>query len=369
VSSPEEYEVVVAGGGPAGAAAALCLTRTGHRVLLADSAHPTGFKIGEALPPAARTLLQDLNVWQRFRQEEHLPCPGNLAAWGSAHLHSTEFLLDPNGPGWHLDRARFDSLLRTAARTAGVDVREQTLLRCHTQEQGGAWQLGLTDRHGHEKIRCRWVIDATGRRCAIARSCGARRQRRDALIGLFVRLRPTPHACGRQDRDARTLIEAAPDGWWYTALTPNGHRVLTYLTDADLIYPSLHTPAGYLALLDQTHHLRHYMSAHGYTFETTPRGAPAQSSWLEPPIGEGWLAVGDAAISFDPLSAQGILTALFTGMTAGRALHAHLTGDRGALTAYRARLIAINAAYLRNRTTFYRLERRWPHHIFWSRRC
>ena len=55
-------------------------------------------------------------------------------------------------------------------------------------------------------------------------------------------------------------------------------------------------------------------------------------------------------------------------MTAGQALHAHLTGDRDALTAYRARLIAISAAYQRNRTTFYRLERRWPQHTFWRRR-
>lgn len=363
MSSPEKYEVVIAGGGPAGAAAALCLARAGHRVLLADSADPAAFKIGESLPPAARTLLRDLDVWERFQQEGHLPCHGNLAAWGSADLSGTDFVFDPHGPGWHLDRARFDRFLRASARTAGARVREQAVIRHDQSWQDGVWQLGLTDQDGPARIRCTWVIDATGRRGAIARGRGARRQVRDALMGLFVRLDPAGH-----DRDARTLVEAAPDGWWYTALVPGGHRVLAYLTDADLIHPSLRTLDGYLELLDQTQHVRGCLATHGYVLTTKPRGAPAQSAWLEPALGGGWLAVGDAAISFDPLSSQGVLTALVTGITAGQALHAHLTGDQDALASYRARLTTIDAAYQQNRAMCYGLERRWLHRPFWRRR-
>ncbi len=73
-------------------------------------------------------------------------------------------------------------------------------------------------------------------------------------------------------------------------------------------------------------------------------------------------------MAFDPLSSQGILTALFTGMTAGQALHAHLTGDEDALTGYQAQLLAIRTAYHRNLTMTYALERRWPQHTFWRRR-
>lgn len=368
MESLDEYEVAVVGGGPAGAAAALCLTRAGHRVVLADSADPKAFKIGETLPPAARTLLHDLGLWAPFEQEGHLACPGNLAAWGSDQLQGTEFVFDPNGPGWHLDRARFDRFLRTEARAAGTDVRERTVVRHPVTQHDGSWRLELEDRHGHTTIRCRWVIDATGRRSAIARSQGAQRHREDALIGLFVRLHPDTHAGGRPDHDARTLIEATRQGWWYSALLPSGHRVLAYHTDADLIQSCSPTLGGYRTLLSQTRHLHQWITTHGHTLDTTPRGAPAQSCWLQPPLGPGWLATGDAAMAFDPLSSQGILTALFTGMAAGQALHAHLAGDEDALTAYGAQLLAIRAAYRRNLTMTYGLERRWPQQPFWRRR-
>ena len=68
--------------------------------------------------------------------------------------------------------------------------------------------------------------------------------------------------------------------------------------------------------------------------EDRPRGADAGSARLDRFVGDGWVAAGDAALSFDPLSSQGMLTALYTGMKAGQALSAHLAGDGGALEAY-----------------------------------
>ena len=82
--------------------------------------------------------------------------------------------------------------------------------------------------------------------------------------------------------------------------------------------------------------------------ESAPRGAAAHSARLEHFHGAGWLAVGDAALAFDPLSSQGLLTALFTGMEAGNALHAHLSGDADAVGRYGLRLATIYEAYLRN---------------------
>ena len=63
---------------------------------------------GESLVPAARNILLELGMWERFLGSGHVPCYGNVAAWGSSELVAMDFIRSPYGHGWHLDRTRFD---------------------------------------------------------------------------------------------------------------------------------------------------------------------------------------------------------------------------------------------------------------------
>lgn len=364
---PGPVDAVVAGGGPAGAVAALVLASAGRRVLLLDDGAPRpspggrdSFKIGESLPPAARPLLRDLGLLDGFLADGHPPSTGTYAAWGSGALHGISHLFDPDGHGWHLDRLRFDAFLRGAAVAAGAEPYRATVLahldgRLTVRERD-------TGTVGH--LRSRWTVDATGRRCVIGRRHG-HRHRQDRLVAVYSVFRDHP-----RDAEARTLVEAAPDGWWYTTPTPAG-RLVAHLTDPDLADPSLRTPRGFWRGITRTDHVRRRLDGYDPAGAPEPCWTPAHGLRVSPAAGPGWVAVGDAALAFDPLSSQGILSALHTGARAGQTVAACLADpDRtaAALADYTAFLDGIADAYRRNHAHAYGQERRWPAGPFWQRR-
>lgn len=358
-------QVVIAGGGPGGVAAALILVRQGRRVLLVDGAEDDGFRIGEAVPSAVRPLLRDLGVLDSFLADGHLPCYGNISIWGSDEPTASDFIFDVNGHGWHLDRARFDATLRDASRDIGAEVVSSTRL-IGAVRGGAGWRVTLTTRGAcDEEVLCDWLIDATGRRSAVARRVGASRLRDDILVAFYACFRATVAT----DRDSRTVVESAPDGWWYTALVPSGERVVAFLTDADLVdHAALLSTTGFAKWLDSSRYIRSLLLEHGYEAVGPVRGTDAGTARLDRVVGAGWAAVGDAAVSFDPLSSQGILTALFTGLRAGQAIDRALAGDPTELDRYVRRLDEIDRAYRRHHAAYYAAEGRWLDRPFWRRR-
>ena len=357
----EHVAAVVVGAGPAGAVAALTLARAGLSVWLLHRPARVPFQVGESLPPAATPLLADLGLLDTLAEDGHEPCYGTQSAWGGPLLRVTDFIHDPHGPGWRLDRPHFDGRLREAAGQAGAVLVAGEGVAQVGRDSDGWWGVA------GQAVAARWAVDATGRAAALARRQGAQRRQADRLVG-WVALFGAGDTEG-EDTDSTTLVEAAPDGWWYTARLPDGRRVAVFHTDADL--PAARqaaTAAGYRRLLGETQHIQARLAAYGAQPLLGPYMAAANSARLVPPVGDGWLAVGDAALAFDPLSSQGLLTALYLGMQAGEALAAHLGGVPTALDRYAAQVDAVYAAYEGRRLDYYGDERRWAERPFWRRR-
>ena len=362
------YDVAVLGGGLAGAATALALKQqeSGLRVALIEKGDYSAFRIGEALPPPTRRLLERLGVWDRFPGSLAVASYGTRAAWGSGRIQENAFIFSTYGRSWHVGRREFDAWLAGEAARAGAAVFPNVRGDAARLPQGdGYWVVALCQR-GREigELRARVVVDATGRQSTLARACGARHLVVDRLVGIAVR--------GRIDRscpglDSYTLVEACPDGWWYTATLPDGHLIGMFMTDADhLRRAAWRSVEEWRALAG-----RAPMTAERIACATAV-GAPvlcaASSQRLDHCAGDGWLAVGDAASTVDPLSSQGVMRALRSGIIAARAIGEHLAGSADALPAHHARLTKEYDAYLRTRAAYYAMESRWPESPFWRSR-
>jgi flavin-dependent dehydrogenase len=94
----------------------------------------------------------------------------------------------------------------------------------------------------------------------------------------------------------------------------------------------------------------------------------AHTQTLHPVVGRGWLAAGDAASTFDPLSGQGIFKALHSGILASYAILDWLKGQDGGLEIYSALQKAEFKQYLADWKSYYSLEQRWSDARFWKHR-
>ncbi len=359
-AGPERYDVAVLGGGPAGAAAALSLRqlRPALRVVLVEASRYTAWRVGETLSPGCRELLAGLGCWEAFLGEGFLESYGTRAAWGGGEIYDHEFLFSARGNGWHVDRARFDAMLCAAAQAAGAEILAETRFAGAERLDGG-WSLALRRRGDRQSIAASWVIDATGRTTAFAVRQGARRVAADKLVGVAVRFR----AAGS---DASTLVEAQPDGWWYSAALPESGLIVAWMSDADLVRrQGLSDRARWFQQLAQSRHT--VARVKEATAEAGPIVRAAHSQRLSAFGGDGWVAAGDAACTFDPLSSQGILKALRTGKIASFVALDGLEG-RASLARYERLLEAEYQQYLETRAGFYGEERRWPASPFWARR-
>ena len=368
-----DTDVAIIGAGVAGCTAALALSPK-YRVTLIDKSATPQARIGECLPPATRRILKRLNLLSLMEcsQHSHSECTGIKSYWGSAQPQYVDHLCNPDGNGWHLDRQKFEVDLRQVALQRGVSA---------------LWPLKIltseyTDKHWHlsaqaidplhsgrkHQVRAKFVIDASGRQSVFAKRQGAQKQAFDKLVACWATF-------ASANDTSMGIISATESGWWYCAPLPNNERVISLLTDSDLINTTLSKDPVFFSqqassnrvIADQLPKQCNDIALQGVV--------AANSTRLDQVAGKQWAALGDAAISFDPLSSQGMFNAMASAMQLSKLLEKlqiieHPSNEKSLQlkSIYSAQIDNVWKKYLAHKKLYYRQEQRWRNTPFWARR-
>lgn len=351
-------DVVIVGGGPAGAACALALARGGVSCALFERSPSPAWKAGEIIDARAQAPLRELGVWERFAALGYPRSAGTLSSWG-AGLSESSSAASAYGGGFLVERAEFESMLLAAALEAGASVVRGAHV-CDTRRETGRWRLRVRLAGAQSEVTTPLLVEAVGRGRSVVGA--GERTRIDSLTALVA----YPDAAEGEAPDLRFAVEATAHGWWYAAALPGRKSVVAFLTDADLL------PAGRAAR--ERFFRRQAQSSSlirarvgSKNLAGGPRVAAAMSGIRRTLNGEGWVALGDAAATYDPLAGTGVLTALTKGLALARLLLRETAAT--ALMQYAQAERAAFDDYLKLRQSVYGGERRWADVPFWRRRA
>lgn len=347
-------EVAIIGGGPAGIACAIMLAKANVRVCVIERQHGIPWKPGEIFDSRICIPLQHLGIWENFLQTQPIRASGTISSWGGEFIEKTA-MIDPFGGALFADRHSFEGLLRDVARKAGILLMEGTdLVRC--TRSVNRWQLDLSKGKQIFHLYTDYIIEANGRGKSYCER--GDRQDYDALVALMG------YADLPQNfRDLRFYLEAFDVGWAYAAPLPNQKIVIALLTDAYCLPKGKNNHQQFY--FDQVMHLA-LMRKLRLGSISSVQVVSAKSSIRKAISGDGWLAIGEAAATYDPITGWGVVSALEKGIMAAELLIKKGISQAGKY--YDEYEKARFEKYLHTRKTIYAQEQRWLGAPFWANR-
>lgn len=355
------------GAGVAGCATAIMLKQTLPQlhVRIIDKGLPVNNKksIGETLPPQSSQLLKQLGLWDRFLACNFLKSYGTSSTWGSGELYQNEFIYSPFGNGWHLDRNKFDHMIREEALSIGVKI-DFSVSLSDVIKNNNSWKIKckstITSRTAY---KAGFIIDATGRKAMLASKLGSDKLKVDKLVGYY-QFYPSKKTSSLGNG---ACVESDELGWWYSAGLPNNELVIGFMTDSDIGHDfQLKEHANLFSMLQNCQYTKQRVEQSQTKNEVIPIAASSQV--MSPIIGENWLAVGDAASTYDPISSSGIFKSLAMSRFAAYAIIDALKGNLLGFKRYKQMVEKDFEDYLKKRQKYYAEEKRFSSSTFWQRR-
>lgn len=327
-------DVVVIGGGPAGAVSALVLAQHGRSVLLLERESFPRFHIGESLLPYMTGLLDRIGLREVVESQGYVRKGGGEFIDPSNKKFFSEILradFSRQGEGRHdhafqVERAQFDQMLVKQAEKAGAKVllgaNVTDLIMANDRMTGVRYE-----REGQQReVSSKYVIDASGRAGRIAHRLKLRKTleklRMVALFRHYTGLDES-HNLGVEG-DIQVGVHA--DGWvWAIPLSKDTISVGTVMprdvlrasTPEEVFKEHVARVPRITARLTGTRSTMDLKVETDYCYHSDTVNGP------------GWVMVGDAGCFGDPMFSGGVLVAMTTAVEAAETIGAALD-DPGA---------------------------------------
>jgi flavin-dependent dehydrogenase len=317
-------DVIVVGAGPAGAATAILLCERGLDVLVVDRAKfPRPKLCGEYLSPESARILDRLGVLKTIDAAGATPLLGmRITAPDGTVLDARYRAIADRRPyrghAMALSRSVLDGILADRLRALPIDFREGVRVTDLVIDGDRVTGVEMLDAEGRrETVVAPLVIGADGRASVVAHRLGCRHPHRLQRIALVT------YVAGLADcRDVGEIFVDPPDYAILNPLAPD--RV-----NMSLVVPLAHVgpwrgrlPTFFASRVKQLVHLARRVAGADRVAPIEAMG-PLAYHVIAPRHG-GVLLVGDAAGFYDPLTGEGVFSALrgaeLAAETAGRAL-------------------------------------------------
>ena len=322
-----EPDVIVVGGGPAGATTATLIAQQGYSVRLLEREHFPRYHVGESLIPETFWVLDRLGILPKLRESRFVKKHSVQFVTEQGRISAPFYFSDhkphESSQTWQVLRQDFDQLMLDHARESGVDVREGVRVLEVLFEGSRAVGVRTVDDAGVQReMRARVVVDAAGQSGIILDRLGLREW--DPVLkkaAIWTYWKGAHRDPGRDEGATLVMQTEGKKGWfWYIPLHD------------DVVSVGVVAPYDYLFTGRASKDLeRVYFEEVARCPGVQPRIATAErvgplraakeySYRSREVAGDGWVLVGDAFGFLDPLYSSGILLALKSGACAADAI-------------------------------------------------
>ena len=313
--------------------------------------------LGETLPPSALPLLNSLGLLEMFEEGAIKRTTGYLSCWGTDGVTDHNFFSNrPFQYGLKLNKEKLTQLLEEQQKAHIVYFKQSISVAIEGEQEVKV----MLDNA--EVLNASYLVDATGRKRVLSKELTIPELSFDNLTALTchlpqMKISGLPHG---------VYIETFEKGWGIVSALSEAENVMTlYTTKEEVAKSGFADYSNWSEILNNTNHLKLYLSPQT---DLKVIGGKANSSRLSSIAGKNWLAIGDAAMAFDPLSSHGITSGVYTASRAVEVIEADLNEkESGAMQAYADQLCAIFNTYQQQKQSLYRQEQSWSESPFWQK--